>query len=1256
MRKKWIKLILVFTLIMTGVAAFKSDVKAASPHAVESSVSNAWNSGNVKLGSKSNSWTGGTRLVYDVYSSKYQSNGWEIQSRNFTGTTKKYLKFSGWAVLAGYKRHTSSNQSTHIVLKKTSGSSGVGTTKIYNTIPISIDATEDLEYNNQGSGVWNECSASARNKNNTTCNMRYDDVGFTAYIPLDEIFASQKEDAEWKLYIVKRVDNQIVYSSLIVPFEFSALSYNSGKVDLSSGTNTRLLRMNDYPVIRRNYPRQPASSAPNVYFTNGNYYTSIDMEESKTAVWYGVNYGGTKKWANTVYWTFGGSQAVLSYTPPPDTQPPIHISHELINERYKNGNDFWVQPNDQVYIRLRQRDPDSGNLFQYLRLDGSGQDVRSQHDFMGSSSNHNDFQTSSNLDINSAAREENTSYGKVKWGVVPKIHGDSFNVLYYYRDKDNNSVGYDDTGMNLRVDGVAPQLTSSGVYNYRYKNGSDYWVRPNDQINVKIRQYDPHSGNNTQYLRLLGSGQDVRSSHIFSYWEGYNDQFMTSTHAAIDSANREEHSGAYSKVDWGITAKTHGDSYAIQYYTKDNVSNVDGYNNIGANLRVDGVAPTVQFRNSADTADYTGRDWAFSPVDVRLKFNDSDSGYKRSRYSWSTSSSTPSSWSSWSTSSNYSVSKASKGEWYLHIQAEDHVGNVVTTYKGPYKYHQINLTAQSIELLDLNNQPMSSLIKGNKYIAKIVYQNTGDTIADAHKVNLTDNGQYLNYVSEGKLWPGDTRTSYIEFTANSSGSSRTFTSNVDAGNLVEETNENDNDVSKTIKVNDPNLKGLSTRVLTPTGYDINEFVYGDTVRVVGYIHSDAPLGTVNHTHVLNGKTQGNITAIDYPSAMNRSVVKEYKNLAPGDYSVKAFADYDNRIIESNEGDNYSSTAYFTVKDRNLTADSIEILDINDKPVDHLTIGEKYHARFTYTNTGEVTVGNHINKMFENNTYRAGGTTSSSLDAGKTRVQTWEFTPKSKGNVTFKGHVNETKQVIESNYNDNTVSTSIYVNEKPEITLTYNPSDVFEGDKVEVCAIPTDADGDPLEVTIEMNEKSSGFVEVLNKTNLSSGQKVCYYLNQSEVGDYEFKATVDDGYDSSDVTISFYSKPLTIIGQVLHTPDWLKLHQSKGNRIDEFYSGEKFVLVANTTNYPISNLSVTMNAVQKKGTIYKPKIPIPYTSGTRHQTEYEDPMLMETGTALKNGPAEFHFEVEYTNGTVKTDDVTIQIIGDVFEYFKMHRIY
>jgi uncharacterized protein (DUF2141 family) len=881
-KKKLVKWILVISLIFTGIAAFTSETQAAySPYSVESSVKNGWAS---KIGSKSSGWTTGRRLVYDVYGSKFDRNGYSIVTENFDGSSKKYLRFYGWSVIAGYKHHTASNQSTHIVLKKRSGESGVGTTKIYKTKQGTWDATEDLEYNNQGSGIYNRCPNSATNKNNLDCNMEYVNVTFTAYIPLDDLFSNKFEAAKWEMYLVKRVDNQIVYTPLIVPFDFSKLSYNGGRIDLTSGVNANKLRMNDYPVIRRDYPRQPANQAPNVYFTNGSYYTRIDADETDTAVWYGVSYGGGKKWANTAYWTFGGDQAALTYDPP--------------NPNLYGGETLVLNPNGSQ-----------------------------QHEF--------------------------------EYGEPVTVRG------YIHSDTDIGPVNH----------------TQS-------LNGS--W-----QGNVRAVDY-PSSSGSTRWI-----------------------------------------------------TKTYDDLQPGTYKVK--------------------------------------------------------------------------------------------------------------------------------------------------------------TLADYDK-------------------------------------------------RISESNETDNysdEVTFTVKPR--NLYGEDTKVFNLNDEEKYEFEYGETVRVRGYVKSNAPIGTVNHTHSLNGKWQGNVRATDYPQAQTRNITKDYKDLRPGEYTVSALADYDDRILESNENDNYTSSATFTILDRNLTAKSIEILDEDKKPIEYLTKGEEYFAKIVYQNTGETITDSHKISLEDESTW-VGYVSTGRFWPGDTRTSYIKFTANNSGTRSFNAWIDSEEVILESNEDDNEIDTDVYVNTRPEITISYDPSDVYEGDKVDVCVVPTDEDDDPLEVTIEMNKRSSGYKQVVSKTGVSSSEEVCYVIDKAEVGDYEFKGTVDDGYDSSDVTISFEALPLTLEGEVEHTATWLKRHMEQGHRVDEFYSGEKFILIGNTSDYPISSLTVKMNARQERGTLYSPIIQIPHNGTVKHQTEYEDPALLETGTVLTPGPVDFDFKVVYTNGVIKTDTVTIQIIGDVYDLFRLHRRY
>lgn len=181
-------------LVGGSVFFFPSSSKAGdSPYDVPSSVRTNWET---TLGGKTYVETTGRNLVYDVYFSKYISGGHRIINKDFGKGSQPYLEFRGWAVLFGHKRHTETNQDTYIVARKTSDSSG--TEKVYGTVTRGLSATEDLEYNNQGSGLYNECSSSTTNVLNTTCNMRYDYVGFDAYLPLNELFPNSAENATWR--------------------------------------------------------------------------------------------------------------------------------------------------------------------------------------------------------------------------------------------------------------------------------------------------------------------------------------------------------------------------------------------------------------------------------------------------------------------------------------------------------------------------------------------------------------------------------------------------------------------------------------------------------------------------------------------------------------------------------------------------------------------------------------------------------------------------------------------------------------------------------------------------------------------------------------------------------------------------------------------------------------------------------------------------------------------------------------------------
>src|SRR5690606_23071580 len=158
------------------------------------------------------------------------------------------------------------------------------------------------------------------------------------------------------------------------------------------------------------------------------------------------------------------------------------------------------------------------------------------------------------------------------------------------------------------------------------------------------------------------------------------------------------------------------------------------------------------------------------------------------------------------------------------------------------------------------------------------------------------------------------------------------------------------------------------------------------------------------------------------------------------------------------------------------------------------------------------------------------------------------------------------------------------NIKPVVELTYElpnsplPDEVWEGDTVKVCAKVTDAENDLMTVKFFIKKDGGTNQLVLHQNNLASGSKPCYTF-VTEVGKYEITVTVNDGYDEITTSTWFNSKDLILVGYVKHTPDWLAKHKELGNAPHQFYSGERFLLEADVSPYPVESLTSTFTGLQ-----------------------------------------------------------------------------
>ncbi|MFE7064173.1 PKD domain-containing protein [Sutcliffiella sp. NPDC057660] len=1377
---KYIKLSLIFFVLLSSTLFFNEiNVEAASsPYDVSNTVVNNWAN---TVGGKTFPQNSGRKLAYDVYSQKYTNGGYNIVSKNFGQGSQQYINFQGWAVLHGRAHHTSSNHETFVVARKVTGNSGIGTTKVYGTLPYgNLSATKELEYNSQGptAPLYNECPSTATNKDNQiNCNFRYENVGFDAYLPLQELFPTSDENASWELFIVKNVNGYIVYSTLNLPFEFSDKDYSYGKINLSSGINAAQLQMNDTSVISRTSARQSAKNYYDThgmyrYFTKDSYYTRVASDETGTAVWYGVRVpaeSNATRWANSAYWTFGGAQARISYIPEKD--PPQHREHSISNHRFQNGNDYWVQPNDRVNIRLRGYDGRSLIKNTYLSLYGNGYDHRVSHDFNGGNSNYNYYWYSGNLDAFSGQRtyvSSDHSLREATFNVAPKTHGHNYRVWSYYLDNANNySTSWFDTQMNLRVDGNVPSHTSNEIIGAKYINGNDYWVRPNDNVNVRLRQHDPDSGNRLQYLKLLGNGQDVRSLHTFYNSGNYNEQFFTSPHASINTASREENT-AYGRVLWGVTPKTHGHTYDIQYYFEDNVRNafVD-YVSTGKRLRVDGVNPTASFTNTTGTT-------------VRIDTGDIDSGVKRLRYQVSDNNgATYSSFTGWYNVTSRDVVLPHQGQHKIRVEVEDNVGNIGTYTSNMYQFNQppvadftsspstvynnttVSFTNNSSDPdgdsltyqwayqepnsstwvnFSTSTNPTRVLNKkgtwnikltasdgvATHYVTKPInvqnrapvadFTSSPTTVYNNTTVTLTNNSSDVDGDSLTYQWAYQEPNSSTWINFSTSTSPTRVLNKKGSWNVKLTASDGTTSHSVTKSINVQNRAPVADFTSSPsTVYNNTTVTFtnnssdvdGDSLTYQWAYQEPNSSSWVNFststnpTRILNKQGSWNIRLIASDGTLTHSVTKAVavqnrapsagfttdkasylttdtikvsstatdpdndalsfhyevtqpnnqkltfnianpviNNLMRGSYSIK-------QTVTDPFGANHTITKTITVNEINLTAVSIDIVDTDNKSVSHLVVGRQYRAKVQYRNTGNLDVSSHKIGIYEDGELLT-DLTIDSIKANVTSTVYLPFVSNKAGTNTFKATVDYPNAILESIETDNDTQVIRLVNRIPIPGIETDKDEYWIEDEVCIKSTAYDLDDDSITISYKIILPSGKIIE-------GYGPDFCFKVE--EKGSIVIEQTVTDEHGESDNnTIIITVNDLFIKGKVEHTDEWLKIHQSLGNPIDHYYSGEKLLLSGMTPPAPSKYVKVTIIGEDVQSRNIEEEVPLNSLTQDLHLNEFFKEKYSNPEERIKDGTLMLAFEVEFQNGAVRNDIVYIQIIGSSYQAFKIHQTY
>ncbi|NRD80845.1 hypothetical protein HPT25_26310 [Bacillus sp. BRMEA1] len=242
------------------------------------------------------------------------------------------------------------------------------------------------------------------------------------------------------------------------------------------------------------------------------------------------------------------------------------------------------------------------------------------------------------------------------------------------------------------------------------------------------------------------------------------------------------------------------------------------------------------------------------------------------------------------------------------------------------------------------------------------------------------------------------------------------------------------------------------------------------------------------------------------------------------------------------------------------------------------------------------------------------------------------------------------QVVTDPYGatDEYVNTITVVNRPPNAAFVTDKPSYTVNDTISVTSAATDPDNQPLTYVYQITDPN-GVVTTQNVANFTIPANV--------IGNWTITQTVTDPYGaSSSISSTIPVTDLSIIGHVDHTPDWTAKHQALGHNPQDFYSGETFVLHADVSSYPKDYVKATLTAPLVDGTTYTETVLLNKDSETQYSLDYYRDSFSQPATYLKNGPAQFTFEVRYSNGEIRTDVVNVNIIGNVYDALNLHRTY
>ena len=238
------------------------------------------------------------------------------------------------------------------------------------------------------------------------------------------------------------------------------------------------------------------------------------------------------------------------------------------------------------------------------------------------------------------------------------------------------------------------------------------------------------------------------------------------------------------------------------------------------------------------------------------------------------------------------------------------------------------------------------------------------------------------------------------------------------------------------------------------------------------------------------------------------------------------------------------------------------------------------------------------------------------------------------------------------WSDYSPQTWMYINRAPVADFDWSPKPVWEGDEVRSSNASSDPDGDVLSYVWTI-EGPDGVTKAFTTIN--------FIQKFVDPGDYKVTLSASDGILTTTVVKTITALPLTIRSDVTYTDQWLILHNQKGHQTQvipkQFYSGEIFVVKSQSASAPVEEVTAWIDTVGLDGqSLYVSENLLSQSDDhTLFRGELFNSKFQSFTEGIPRGVQTIHFQIRYSNGVVKKEDIPIEIIGNAQQSVGVHRV-